>query len=99
MSKLSINNIKSICLVCKSSEWKSYLVLDRYEIIKCQKCGLGQTYPFPSTQQQTQINQDVYTLGNRLRSYKFRLKEFSKRYKRQLTEIKKYSSSPPPKFA
>ena len=94
MSRHYINDIESICLGCKGNKWERQLVLDRYEIIRCEKCGLGQTYPFPFGQQQTKVNQDVYTLQNRLDAYHNRFKELSKRYERQLTEIKEHSSSP-----
>jgi SAM-dependent methyltransferase len=85
-----MNDVQSICLVCEGQEWNRYLTLGNYEIIKCQRCGLGQTYPFPSGEQQSEVNQDVYTLENRLRAYNTRFEEFFARYTRQLTEIKSH---------
>ncbi|MFN8489837.1 MAG: class I SAM-dependent methyltransferase [Caldilineaceae bacterium] len=83
-------NVELICPVCGNKQWESYLNLGKYGVVKCRTCGLGQTYPFPSDHQQSEVNLNVYSLEKRLQAYNIRFNELLKRYQKQLIEIEKY---------
>jgi SAM-dependent methyltransferase len=79
-----------ICPICKGSSFSSWVVTGPYTIKTCTGCGLGMTWPFPSTGDLQAANEAAYPLGQRIRTYRSRRAYFEKRYRRYISNIKRY---------
>ena len=75
------------CIICGKQEWRQYQKLGRYSVLRCQNCGVGQTYPRPPEKDIIEGNQSIYTAKQREPIYKKRAKELTNRYNRFLSEI------------
>lgn len=75
------------CLACDHPISSSPMKLSEWCVYRCPACGLGHTYPVPSLEEMTSLNNEVYSLASRLQVYKSRHHELSRRYRRQLEWI------------
>ena len=82
------------CPICDKSSFVEWCKVESYSIIKCKKCGVGVTAPFPTKEQLIEFNKKTYDVEQRIKIYLSRQDYFEKRYKGYIKNIKttkKYS--------
>ncbi len=79
-----------VCPVCRNVEFVSYLKVNDFNLIRCKKCKLGITHPFPSTEQSLQANLETYNSEQRIQLYLTKIDYFKKRYRKYLQNIRNY---------
>lgn len=75
------------CPICNSKSFLEWGKVDTYSIVKCMGCGLGITSPFPTKEELTKLNIEIYTVEKRVQIYLSRQLYFKKRYKRYIKNI------------
>lgn len=78
------------CSVCKGETFTEWGQANGYAILQCSVCGLGVTTPFPDLTAQASVNEDTYSLDERISIYMSRKGYFEKRYRAQLRDIGKF---------
>ncbi|MBI5903959.1 MAG: class I SAM-dependent methyltransferase [Deltaproteobacteria bacterium] len=78
------------CPVCKGESFSLWAKAGPYTIETCVACGLGITSPFPSAGAIAGTNEEIYTVENRIKAYLSRVDDFKKRYRRYLSNIKRF---------
>ena len=64
-----------------------------YDVLQCQVCGLGVTFPVPSEGQRAECNRDLYEVSGRAGIYESRRSELSGRYAAYIARIKRFKKS------
>lgn len=75
------------CLACGAQRWLYRFRFGTFQVKQCQACGLGQTDPLPTGSQQAEANQSIYTVEQRLQTYRTQQRRLAARYSRQLKQI------------
>jgi len=81
-----------ICPVCSSNSYTRWGAANGYAVERCRSCGLGITTPFPEPGTLVAVNQETYPVARRIDAYRSRQQYFEKRYRRQLTDIRKFKA-------
>ena len=76
------------CPICDKSSFVEWCKVESYSIIKCKKCGVGVTAPFPTKEQLIEFNKKTYDVEQRIKIYLSRQDYFEKRYKGYIKNIK-----------
>jgi SAM-dependent methyltransferase len=78
------------CPLCKKNEYNEWGKVGKYSILICRECGLGITAPFPTENELTESNQEIYQVEQRIHAYLSRKSYFEKRYRNNITIIKRF---------
>lgn len=78
------------CPVCKGESFSLWAKTGPYSIETCVACGLGITSPLPSSSAIIGTNEEVYSVENRIKAYLSRVDYFNKRYRRYLSNIRRF---------
>ena len=78
-----------VCNQCTFTEWGA---TGTYAVHRCTQCGLGITFPAPTFAESANVNQEKYQLRSRIQTYDSRKKYFSRRYRRQLRDIRAFKA-------
>ncbi|PIS47589.1 MAG: hypothetical protein COT17_02715 [Elusimicrobia bacterium CG08_land_8_20_14_0_20_51_18] len=81
------------CIACGGKNFSVWGRKDAYEILKCAACGLGITWPQPSTAQIGEFNRDIYSARERAAAYEVRRRELDLRHEAALVKIMKFKRS------
>jgi len=76
------------CPVCNESSFIEWCRLQTYSILKCKRCEVGVTTPFPTKEQLIELNKKVYNVEQRTQIYLSRQNYFEKRYEGYVKNIK-----------
>lgn len=76
------------CPVCNGLCFIEYCKVQTYSILKCEKCGVGVTAPFPTKEQLIEFNRKTYDVEQRIQIYLSRQDYFKKRYEGYIKNIK-----------
>jgi len=80
------------CPLCKKADHDEWCKVGKYSILICKECGLGITAPFPTEKELTEANQEIYQVEQRIKTYLSRRSYFEKRYRDNITNIKRFKS-------
>ncbi len=80
----------TICPICGDTKRKSWGYTDGYSIVRCSKCGIGITSPFPNDTDIRESNSNIYTVNQRGSLYLKKRWYFENRYNSQLNKIKQH---------
>ena len=78
------------CPLCKKAAYDEWGKVGEYSILVCKECGLGITVPFPTENELTEANRETYQVEQRIQTYLSRRSYFEKRYRRNITNIKRF---------
>ncbi len=78
------------CPLCNGTSYYEWGTVGKYSILRCKECGLGITDPFPTMKERAEANQEIYRVEQRIRTYLSRKGYFEKRYKKNITNIKRF---------
>lgn len=83
------------CPICNNKSFSEWGRVGTYSIVKCMACGLGITSPFPTKEELTKSNIEIYAVEKRVQTYLSRQRYFERRYKiyiKNIQTIKKNGS-------
>lgn len=81
------------CPVCSGTEHVLWGQVAAFSIIRCTTCGLGMTDPFPTDEELSRVNKEMYQAEQRGATYLKNKNYFTRRYKKNLRNIKEYTST------
>lgn len=77
------------CPVCDGQNFTLWGEVGAYSILTCE-CGLGVTYPFPTLEELSTSNSEIYQVEQRIRIYLSQSTVFESRYRQYVNNIKSY---------
>ena len=78
------------CRFCHDQDIKTFLPGEKFKLLKCQRCGIISTSPFPSEKDLMTFNENRYGQKSNWQEYLSRLPLFLKRAKKIIVEIQKF---------
>jgi len=81
------------CPICKKQSFYEWGRSGVFTILRCKGCGIGITSPFPTIEDLTKVNQDIYQVDQRIQTYLSKQEYFEKRYRKYINKIKLYKEN------
>jgi len=81
------------CPLCDERTFSEWGKINAFTIMRCVKCGVGITSPFPTAETLAASNTSIYTVDQRVMAYLSRRKYFEKRYAGYVKQIKAFKAS------
>jgi len=90
MEHMPEHTLRMKCPFCRSTSFSSWASVRQYKILRCRKCGVGLTTPFPHSTVLRATNSEVYDLQARISLYASNRRALERRYRRAVRRIKRY---------